>query len=119
MDRTNEFNKKDIEENKGISAYAYFGLSFIMPLWGASDSPFARFHANQGMVLAINELIVCVVIFITHMLTVYGDIFRYIRTFLWFALVAGILFYSIYGTVNAIRGKAKELPLIGNMKIIS
>lgn len=118
MDRTSEFKRNDIEENKGIAAFAYFGISFIMPLWGASDSDFARFHANQGMVLALNELIVCVVIFISHMLVAVNPMFRIVRTILWFALVIGILFYSIYGTVNAMRGKAKELPFIGAMKLI-
>lgn len=118
MDRTTEFNRKDIEENKGIAAFAYFGISFIMPLWGASDSPFARFHANQGMVLALNELIVCILILVSHILVALSPLFRYIRTILWFALVFAIIFYSIYGTINAMRGKAKELPLIGSMKII-
>lgn len=118
MDRTHEFNKNDILENKGIAAFAYFGLSFVMPLWAAYDSDFARFHANQGMVLALNELIVCVLIVLSHMLVAVNPIFRYIRTILWFALVVAILFYSIYGTVNAMRGKAKELPFIGTMKLI-
>ncbi len=118
MDRTCEFNRKDIEENKGIAAFAYFGISFIMPLWGASDSPFARFHANQGMVLAINELMVCILILVSHMLVAVNPIFRYIRTVLWFALVFAIIFYSLYGMINAMRGKAKELPFIGILKII-
>ena len=47
MDRTNEFNRMDIEENKGISCFAYFGFMFIMPLWAASDSPYAQFHAQH------------------------------------------------------------------------
>ena len=118
MDRTSEFNKKDIEENKGIAAFAYFGISFIMPLWGASDSPFARFDANQGMVLALNELIVCILILVSHLLVAISPLFRYVRTVLWFALVIAIIFYSMYGMINAIRGKAKELPFIGSIKII-
>ena len=118
MDRTHEFNKNDIEENKGIAAFAYFGLSFVMPLWAAYDSEFARFHANQGMVLAINELIVCVLIILSHILVAFNPLFRYIRTILWFALVIAIIFYSLYGTINAMQGKAKELPFIGTMKII-
>ena len=36
-----------------------------MPLWAASDSPYAQFHANQGKILAINELLMCVMIFIS------------------------------------------------------
>ncbi len=116
MDRTCEFNKVDIEENKGISCFAYFGFLFIMPLWAASDSPFAQFHANQGIVLAVNELFMCVMIFVSHALAVSNilpEIFRILRTILCAVLFLGMFFYVIYGVVNALRGKAKELPLIG------
>ncbi len=118
MDRTSQFNKKDIEENKGIAAFAYFGLSFVMPLWGAYDSDFARFHANQGMVLALNELIWSILIIVSHLLTAVNPVFRIVRTILWLSLVVFIVFFSIYGTVNAIKGKAKELPIIGSIRII-
>ena len=116
MDRTDEFNRTDIEENKGISSFAYFGFLFIMPLWAASDSPFAQFHANQGKILAINELFMCVMIFVSHALAVANimpDIFRILRTILCLTLFVGMFFYVIYGVVNALRGKAKELPFIG------
>ncbi len=118
MDRTSQFNKKDIEENKGIAAFAYFGLSFVMPLWGAYDSDFARFHANQGMVLALNEFIWIILILVSHLLTTVNPVFSVVRTILWLSLVVFIIFFSIYGTVNALKGKAKELPVIGSIRII-
>lgn len=116
MDRTNQFNKKDIEENKGISAFGYFGLSFVMPLWGASDSEFAQFHARQGMILALNEFFMIVLIFVAHFLTQYGTIFSILRMVFWLMFVIETLFYSFYGCINAMRGKAKELPLIGSSR---
>lgn len=119
MDKTNEFNKTDIEENKGISCFAYFGFMFIMPLWAASDSPYAQFHANQGIVLAVNELVLCVLIFVSHILSAYmPSIFSVLRTILCMVLFIGMLFYVTYGVVNTLRGKAKELPLIGTVKFI-
>jgi uncharacterized membrane protein len=118
MDRTNEFNRNDILENKGISCFAYFGFMFIMPLWAASDSPFAQFHANQGKILAINELVMCVMIFLSHILVPFApSIFRILRTILCFVLISAIFFYVIYGVSNTMRGKAKELPLIGTKTI--
>lgn len=116
MDKTKEFNKKDIEENKGIAAFGYFGLSFVMPLWGSSDSPFAQFHARQGMILAVNEFFLIVLVFVAHFLTGYSSLFSILRTVLWLFLVIEILFYSFYGCINAMRGKAKELPFIGSSK---
>ncbi|MBE7092477.1 MAG: hypothetical protein E7365_04795 [Clostridiales bacterium] len=119
MDRTNEFNKRDIEENKGISCFAYFGFMFIMPLWAASDSPYAQFHAKQGKILAINELLMCVLIFLAHILVpLMPSLFRMLRTLLCLMLFLSMLFYVIYGVTNTMRGKAKELPLIGTIKSI-
>ncbi len=119
MDRTNQFENKDISENKGISAFAYFGLLFILPYFAASDSPFARFHANQGIVLFINQLIMCVFILISHILSsVLPSIFPIVRTLLLFVLYGFSIFYIIYGVVNTLKGKAKELPFIGQMRVL-
>lgn len=119
MDRTHEFNRNDIEDNKGISCFAYFGFMFIMPLWAASDSPYAQFHANQGIILAMNELFMCIMIFVSHMLVPCApEIFRVLRTILCFVLFIGMLFYVTYGVANTMRGKAKELPIIGKVKFI-
>ena len=32
-----------------------------MPLFAAKESPFAKYHANQGLVLFILEVILCIV----------------------------------------------------------
>ncbi len=119
MDRTQEFTKKDIQENKGISCFAYFGLLFVMPLFGASDSEFALFHANQGIALFINELIFSIFIFVTHLLSpIAPAVFPIVRTILWFALSFSMIFFTCYGVINTLKGKAKELPLIGSMSIL-
>ncbi|MBR2861527.1 MAG: hypothetical protein IKB86_06790 [Clostridia bacterium] len=119
MDRTNEFSKKDIEENKGISCFAYFGFLFVMPLFGASDSEFAQFHANQGMVLAINQLIMIALIFVSHLLSpLYPAIFPVVRMLLWLAMSFLTIFFCAYGVINTFRGKAKQLPLIGSISIL-
>ena len=121
MDKTSEFNKNDIAENKVISCFAYMGLLFVMPLWGASDSPFARFHANQGMVLFINEMVLSIMVFVSHILVmcnVLPDAMRVVRTVLLLILYLMMFIFVIFGMVNALRGKAKELPLIGSIRII-
>jgi len=119
MDKTSEFSKKDIEENKSIAAFGYFGISFVMPLFAASDSDFARFHANQGAVLAINELIIIAFIIIADIAaSLFGSmIFKYLMLILIVALFLGMFFYIPYGIISAASGKARELPFIGKMRI--
>lgn len=48
---TGMFTVEDIENNKVISALAY--IIFFLPLIVCADSPFGKFHANQGLLLLI------------------------------------------------------------------
>ncbi len=119
MDRTQNFKEEDIENNKGISCFAYLGFLFVMPLFAASDSPFARFHANQGLVLMIDQMILIVLILIAHLLApVVPSVFPIVRTLLLLILYVFSIFSIVFGIVNTLKGKAKELPLIGGTKIL-
>ncbi|MBP5662373.1 MAG: hypothetical protein J6X30_04380 [Clostridia bacterium] len=120
MDKTAEFDPRDIRDNKGIAAFAYVGFLFVMPLLGAPDSRFARFHANQGLVLLIDEMIMGVFILASHILSVQFDsmLLRTLRLILLLILYAGMIFCVGFGLVNTLRGKAKELPLIGKTRIL-
>ena len=90
-----------------------------MPLFAASDSAFARFHANQGLVLLIDQMILMVFILIAHLLApVVPSVFPIVRTLLLVLLYVFSIFSILYGMVNTLHGKAKELPLIGGTKIL-
>ena len=55
-DSTAQFSKEDIEQNKVMSVLAYFGFLVIVPIVAAKNSPFARFHSNQGLVLFLGMI---------------------------------------------------------------
>lgn len=119
MNRTAEFKQEDIDSNKGISCFAYVGFLFVMPLFAASDSPFARFHANQGLVLLIDQMVLMVFILVSHVLSpVVPSVFPIVRLILFVVLYVFSIFSIIYGIANTLRGKAKELPLVGRTKIL-
>lgn len=48
---------KDIEANKTLAALSYAWILCLVPLLGRRDSKFAQFHAKQGLVLFIIEII--------------------------------------------------------------
>ena len=50
--------RADIEQNKVFAILAYLGILFLVPLLAAPQSPFARYHTNQGIILFITSLIV-------------------------------------------------------------
>lgn len=110
-DDTGDFTKEDIEENKVISLFAYIGLLFLVPLLGASKSRYARYHTNQGLVLFICEVILGALVAILLLIPVVGKIFSIV-----FSAVCVI--FMVLGIVNAVQGKAKELPFIGKIKLL-
>ncbi len=116
MDKTSQFSQKDIRDNKGISAWAYFGLLFVVPYFAASDSPFAQFHARQGFALTLSQFVFILFIFIAHLLSAFASIFSLVTLILFFLFFIYVWFFTIYGLVNTLKGKAKVLPFIGPKK---
>lgn len=110
-DTTAEFDQSDIQQNKVMAVLAYFGLLFLVPLLAAKESKYAKFHTNQGLVLWIAGLIAGVVSSILAVIPVVGAILGALISLVMFALM-------IIGIVNAATGKAKELPVIGKIKLL-
>lgn len=104
-DTTAEYDAQDIEKNKVMALLAY--IIFLIPLLAAKDSKFARFHTNQGLVLFLGGIIASVV----AVIPVIGWIVAPIA-----GLVITVL--AIIGILNALNGRAKELPVIGKFKIL-
>ena len=103
-----EFTPEDAKANKVMAILAYFGILLLIPLFAAKESKFARFHVNQGLIL----LIIGVVLYaITKVLPSLGVLVG--------ILDLGVLVLAIIGIINAAKGQAKELPLVGKFRIIS
>ena len=117
-DTTAQFAPEDIAQNKGMAILSYLSVLVLIPLFAAKDSRFARFHANQGLVLLVSEVVWSAVT------GVLGRLLRAISPFLGFvAAILGLvnllfLVLAIIGIVNAANGKAKELPLIGTIRLL-
>ncbi len=117
-DTTADYDANDIAQNKAMGILAYFGPLCFIPMFAAKGSKFARFHANQGLVL----LIACVAWSIA-----YGILNAIILAISWrlyfisdiIGLVSLVfLILAVIGIINAANGKAKELPVIGKIKIL-
>ncbi len=98
----------DIADNKGISVLCYFGILLLIPLLAKPDSPFVKFHSNQGLVL----ILLWVALGVVAVIPILG----------WIVSVVGYVFSVvcfIMGIANALSGKTKELPLIGSIKLLN
>ncbi len=101
----------DVEKNKTMAILSYF-IFFLPLVTEAKDSPFARFHANQSLVLLLANAGVWIIGIILTAIT-FG-IFGFILPFVFLALFV----FWIMGIMNAANGKMKELPLIGGIHLL-
>lgn len=113
-DRTGEFEEKDRQDNKVMGILSYCSLLVLVPIFAAKESKFARFHANQGLVLAIVEVAIAIVASLLGMIPYVGWIFSLVG---WLINV-GCVVLAVFGIVAAARSQAKELPIIGGFKIL-
>ena len=58
LDEMGRFLPEDIERTKGLAWLSYLGFLFLVPLLVYKDSPYDKFHVNQGIVLFITEVII-------------------------------------------------------------
>ena len=117
----------DVQRHKGIAILGYF--FFVIPLVLAPHSKFARFHANQGLLLFILWCVAVVgTVVLTlgwHMMENVLDNIPVLKFFVGcFAnvipvfLIIGMIALTIMGIVHAANGDRKELPLLGHLSLI-
>ena len=106
----NDFmNTQDVQNNKIWAALSYVGILFILPLLvNGGQSRYAKYHANQGFILFLAEAVVIIANAILGKIPLLGGILSAL-------LSLAILALMIIGILNAVNGKAKQLPLIGNL----
>ena len=78
------------------------------------DDDFARFHANQGLIVLLVSVIGGAVLGILTMLPVVGLVFTILSSL--FGVV--MLVACIFGILNVVREEKRELPVIGKFTII-
>lgn len=97
----------DAEQNKGMAIVAY--ILFFVPLLAAPNSQFAKYHANQGLILLILAIIV----------NVAGSLIPVLGWFIIWPIGSIFVFVLwVMGVLNAANGKEVPLPLIGKYTLI-
>ena len=107
--RTDIADRFDAETNRSARISSAFGyLFFFIPLTMHPESKFARYHANQGLLLML---------WMTGGLMLTA-ILPYIGPFL---LVPAILFgivFGVRGIITALRCQAKHIPVLGKLVLL-
>lgn len=88
--------------NTTMALLAYIGPLVIVSYLVAKDDPFVKFHIKQGLVLFVAEIALSLIGSMIYMLWPVINIIHIV-----------IVILAIIGIMNAVKGKEKELPLVG------
>ena len=132
-----QFTQKEIDDGKAMAIIAY--IIALIPYFAEKNNKYVRFHAVQGMNILLVAVAWAIVYWIiTSILTaalvgncrvsIYGytTVSGCAANYTTLSVITGALslvsiaigIISIIGIVNAASGKAKEVPLLGKVKII-
>lgn len=112
-DYSEQFDKEEVEKNKVICALSYFGILFFLPLiLCPKGSKYAKFHANQSLLILILSVVANIVFAFIGLIPVLGTILHILINIVIFAAF-------LFGLINTLMGKSKELPFIGGIRIIN
>lgn len=116
-DETDQYDSKDINDNKLMGGLAYF--LFFLPLIACPNSKYGRFHANQGLILLITGILFSIVnAILSSLILAISWRLWFLTSFISFVLWVPLCVVGIIGMINGFTGKAKALPVIGKFKII-
>lgn len=104
---------------KGMAILSYFGFLVLIPIFAAKNDPFARYHANQGLVLCILS-IVCSVLsnLLTNLLAEAIPMLALVLSLV-FGLVSLVIWvFAIIGIIHAAKGETKPVPIIGGITLL-
>ena len=88
---------KDVEDNKILAAIAYLWILCLVPLFLKRDSKFAQFHAKQGLVLFIAELVGTLVFWFP----LFGQL-----------LMLAFFVLALFGAYKAYSGEWYKIPYV-------
>lgn len=130
-DTTEEYTKKDIENNMGLAIISYLGVLVLISYFLGKNSKFAQYHAKQGINLLILEAVYILIFNLVGLIKIvkkvtyfYPYAYASIRVTPWWIIVpmslvgVAIGALAVIGIVYACQGKAKELPFISKLKIV-
>lgn len=115
---TMNYSAEDIKATKDLGILCYFNLLLLVPALVNKESPFTRFHVNQGLVLTIFTYIGGIIIAVARNILEHIPFIGYILSSLLGIVPLLFVVLAILGIVNVAQGQAKRLPVIGNIQIL-
>lgn len=108
---------RDAYRNRDITLLCYLPLLFWIPLVSRPRSRFARFHANQGLIM--NIVIFSWWIIEAILTSFFNDQLLYFLSIILASFNIFVLILIGFGILSVTNEQARELPIIGRFRIIT
>jgi len=98
---SSEHKKPQDEGNRILAAISYLGVLCFIPLFLKKSNQYVQYHAKQGLVLFIAEIIISFI----NIIPILGQL-------VWFVAIVVFFIVSINGIIKAWRGVYWEVPVL-------
>lgn len=117
-------------DRKIFKIVSYIGILWILGIFcGSKNDSKVRFHVGQGIILTLGfvavgivSAILSAIVFATCQNTLFGHVIGGLNPIGTVLIVlinlvcyGAYIFYMVCGLINAVKGREKALPLIGNL----
>ena len=110
--------KADGSNSKLMGVLAYLWVLVVIPIFAAKDDKFARFHANQGLILLILDFAWWIFLFIYARIVPYNGFTGALYSLIEYGVGLILFVLAILGIINVVKGETKELPIVGKFQIL-
>lgn len=120
-DETKLFNREDINKNCNIAIISYIPFLFFVPMIIKPCSGYLRYHGIQGLTMFLSFIIFEFFDIILSAIcnSIFNDMVGMILTvIITVAINIAVLLLISIGIANAVKGAARELPIIGKYKFL-
>jgi len=112
-----DISTDDVEHNKVPACCSYIPIMFLLPILVAPNSRYVRFHVNQSVILFALGNGVGVILGCLFFLQLSIPLILILATIFFINYVL-VTILGIIGAINAFKGRVKELPVIGKIRIV-
>ena len=115
-----ESEQEELRGKKITAALSYLSWLVVIPIIYSSESKFVRYHANQGLTIAIAETIgVLATMIVAKVLWSVSIRASLLVEYMMYAIIVGVFGALILlGLLNVILGRKKPLPTFGKFKLL-
>lgn len=120
-DETKLFNREDIDKNCNFAIISYIPFLFFVPMIIKPCSAYLRYHGIQGLTMFLSFIIFEFFDIILSAIcnSIFNDMVGMILTvIITVAINIAVLLLISIGIANAVKGAARELPIIGKYKFL-